>query len=325
MILFYNPYTNPFFNLAAEEFLLNNFPEGFVMLWQNENTVVVGKHQNALAEINFKYVIDNHIKVARRISGGGTVFHDAGNLNFTIGLPIISETNIIDFRRFIDPVIEYLQSLGVNAVPSGRNDIIVNNLKISGNAEHHFRKEKLILHHGTLLFDSNLRNLGKAIQTSPDKYTDKAVQSVRSKVVNIRELLLRDMGLTEFRQGLEQHLIKHFNITDIRGFTCEETDLIEAITVTKFEKDEWNYGYSPAYSFHSNFEYHNKSGSILLEVERESRITKAEIMHPDSDLFTQLSSILVGKRHFPKVIDSIIKHVTKDISMGYADLTFNFF
>src|SRR5690606_13361277 len=101
MIFFNNPYTNPYFNLAAEEFLLDAFPEGFVMLWQNENTVVVGKHQNALGEINFEYVYQNKVKLARRISGGGTVFHDYGNLNFTIALPVLDDQKIIDFRKFI--------------------------------------------------------------------------------------------------------------------------------------------------------------------------------------------------------------------------------
>ncbi|MCZ2129659.1 MAG: lipoate--protein ligase [Bacteroidia bacterium] len=325
MIFVINPYTNPYFNLAAEEFLLNQFSQGFVMLWQNDNTVVVGKHQNALAEIDLRYINKNNIKLTRRISGGGTVFHDKGNLNFSIALPLKNESKIIDFRRFIDPVIEYLNSIHINAEASGRNDIIVGNLKISGNAEHHFRKEKLILHHGTLLFDSDLENLGNAIRNLHNKYSDLAVQSIRSSVGNIRPMLNQDMSLESFANGLSKHLINHFGITQIRDFTCDETDQIEALAVTKFEKDEWNYGYSPAYIFNSDFEYEHKQGKIYMEIERESIIKKIKIEHPKRILFDQIETLLVGQKHFPNRVDHIIKHLTHNHSHEMANLTYSFF
>ncbi|MCO6495372.1 MAG: lipoate--protein ligase family protein [Bacteroidetes bacterium] len=325
MIFIFNPYSNPYFNLAAEEFLLNQITTGFIMLWQNDNTVVVGKHQNALAEINFKHVYENNIKVVRRISGGGTVFHDKGNLNFSIALPIENENKIVNFIRFISPVISYLNSLGIKAEPSGRNDIIVGDLKISGNAEHHFRKEKLILHHGTLLFDSDIENLGNAIKAIPNRYSDMSVQSIRSKVTNIRKLMQFDMDINKFSEGLAQHLIQHFGVRETRGFSCDETDQIEALAVTKYETDEWNYGYSPSYTFRNSFEFNESMGNIFLEVARDSLITKVKIEHPDRNLFDNLERIMLGKKHFPSKIDSIIKHFTHNNTSHLSPLTFSFF
>lgn len=326
MIFFNNPYTNPYFNLAAEEFLLNTFPEGFLMLWQNENTVVVGKHQNALGEINLEYVHQNKVKLARRISGGGTVFHDNGNLNFTIALPVLDDQKIIDFRKFIDPVISYLNSLGVNAEASGRNDIMVGDFKISGNAEHHFRKKKLILHHGTLLFKSDLENLGKAIKVIPGRYTDKAVQSKRSPVANISQFLSNPLSLSDFKEGLQEHLVKHFGVQITRDFSCEETDYVEALAVSKFEKDDWNYGYSPAYTFQSEFSFENSIGSIFLDVARDSIILEAKITHKNQDVFEKMAKAMVNQKHFPKVIDKIIRHfIQTEFTTELAPLTLSFF
>src|SRR5690606_34230164 len=125
---------DPYFCLAAEEYLMKQFSDDIFMLWQSDNTVVVGKHQNAMAEINYPFVHKNNIKVARRISGGGTVFHDRGNVNFTF-IKTVDSPAEINFRRFVQPVIKALEKLGVEAVASGRNDLLLHGKKISGNAE----------------------------------------------------------------------------------------------------------------------------------------------------------------------------------------------
>ena len=156
-----------FFCLAAEEYLLKNFNENIFMLWQSTNSVVVGKHQNALAEIDFSYVHRQNIDVARRISGGGTVFHDSGNVNFAF-ITNVNSTAEISFKRFTLPVVKALAKLGITASLSGRSDLIVDGKKISGNAQHVFKNR--VLHHGTLLFDSNLETLGSSLRTAPGKY-----------------------------------------------------------------------------------------------------------------------------------------------------------
>ena len=159
--------TNPYFCLAAEEYLLKTFNEDIFMLWQSQDTVVVGKHQNALGEINYPFIRANNITVARRISGGGTAYHDGGNVNFTYIKNVKSPAEI-SFKQFTRPVVEALGKLGLNATTSGRNDLLIEGFKISGNAEHVFKNR--VLHHGTLLFNSDLVNLGNAINVVPEKY-----------------------------------------------------------------------------------------------------------------------------------------------------------
>src|SRR5690554_4159748 len=173
---------DPYFCLAAEEYLMKKFTDDIFMLWQSDDTVVIGKHQNAMGEINYRYVHEQNITVARRISGGGTVFHDSGNLNFAY-IKNVSSTSEISFTRFIQPITEALGSLGITATTSGRNDLLVDGKKVSGNAQHIFKNR--VLHHGTLLFNSNLQTLGSSIKVIPGLYRDKAVQSNRSIVTNI--------------------------------------------------------------------------------------------------------------------------------------------
>jgi lipoate---protein ligase len=162
MLCIYNPSTEPYFNMAAEEYLLKNFSANIFMLWRNDNAVVVGKHQNSLAEINHDFVQQNNIKVVRRLSGGGTVFHDLGNLNFTFITNGEGE-ELVNFRKFTQPILEVLLQLGVHAKFEGRNDLTINGLKFSGNAEHVFKKRTL--HHGTLLFSSKISDLTQALKS----------------------------------------------------------------------------------------------------------------------------------------------------------------
>jgi lipoate---protein ligase len=200
---------DPFFCLAAEEYLMKNFSEDIFMLWQSENTVVVGKHQNALAEINYPFVHKNGITVARRISGGGTVFHDNGNINFAY-IKNFSNPSEISFKVFTEPVVHALARLEIKATTSGRNDLLVDGKKISGNAEHVFKNR--VLHHGTLLFNSNLKTLGQSIKVIPGKYHGKAVQSNRSVVTNILPFLKKNLSVNDFISFLlEVQLVKSAN------------------------------------------------------------------------------------------------------------------
>ena len=186
MLYIYNKNTNPYFNLAAEEYVLKEFQEECFMLWRNEPSIIVGKNQNTLAEINLDYVRQHKIPVVRRLSGGGAVFHDLGNLNFTF---IVNEdvSSFSDFKRFTQPIIDVLRKLSVNAEFSGRNDITIDGKKISGNAQYYYKNR--ILHHGTLLFSSSITDLSAALKVRPVKFEDKGVKSVSKRVTNISEHL----------------------------------------------------------------------------------------------------------------------------------------
>ena len=155
-----------YFNLALEEYLLMHEVDDYFVLWQSEPAVVVGKHQNTLAEINYRFVSEKNIRVARRLSGGGTVYHDQGNLNFTYianGEP----GKLVDFKRFIEPVIHFLGTLGIDAQQGLKNEILVRGKKISGNAEHVYKNR--VLHHGTLLFHSDLHLLRECLRVIPGR------------------------------------------------------------------------------------------------------------------------------------------------------------
>lgn len=187
--------TDPYLNLAIEEYLFEYLNDDIFMLWQNEPTVVIGKNQNAFAEINMNYLKKNNIHIARRITGGGAVYHDLGNINYTF-ISSKNKTNEIDFAYYTTPIIDSLKKLGIEAKLSGRNDLLVEDKKFSGNAQH--TKAGRVLHHGTLLFDSNLNVLTKVLNVDEEKIKSKAIKSTRSRVINLKELLGDDFSAVEF-------------------------------------------------------------------------------------------------------------------------------
>ena len=202
MLLIVDKTTNPYWNLSAEEYLLTKVKEPVFRLWQNENAIIVGRNQNAIAEINTQFVEENNIKVVRRLTGGGAVFHDLGNLNYTfIENKVASENTDQMFQRFTAPVIEALNNIGVKAYLHGRNDLLIDGRKFSGNAI--CINNNRILQHGTLLFNSSINNLSGALKTRAEKFIGKAVQSNRSRVTNISEHLTAQMDIVQFRDYLK--------------------------------------------------------------------------------------------------------------------------
>ena len=191
MLLIYNEKTNPFFNLAMEEYFLKNFDEDIFILWRNESSVIVGKNQNTLSEINLDYIKENSIPVVRRQSGGGAVFHDLGNINFTF---IASNNdNFSDFKRFTTPIIELLKTLDINAKFSGRNDLLIDGCKFSGNAQYNYKNK--VMHHCTLLFSSQISDMSNALKVKPIKFEGKSIKSVKARVTNISEHLKVPMDI----------------------------------------------------------------------------------------------------------------------------------
>jgi len=310
--------TDPYFNLATEEYILKKFQEDCFMLWQNENSIVVGKHQNTLSEINLDYVKEKGIKVARRISGGGTVFHDLGNLNFSF---IVSgeEGNLVDFRRFTKPILEVLKNLGIEAKFEGRNDLTIGGKKFSGNAEHVWKKRTL--HHGTILFSSVISDLSKALKVNPLKYTDKAVKSVRSRVTNVSEHLIENLSIEAFRDKIMDHILDNYEGASRYKFTNEDIQSIEELRDNKFINWEWNFGYSPKYDFKKEIETNGGSLGIMMTVEK-GIITKLKISGdfvPLKDI-EELEKSFIQKKHEKDVIRVHLMEIKSELYIKNSKL-----
>ena len=239
--------TDPAFNLAVEEYVFDYLPRDrmYVMLWQNDNAIIIGKNQNTLAEINEAYVKAQNIRVVRRLSGGGAVYHDLGNLNFTVIADAQGES--LDFGRFCALVVKALQKVGVNAEINGRNDMTIEGKKFSGNAQ--YLRQGRVMHHGTILFDSDGTKLANALQVDEAKIRAKGVKSVRSRVTNVREHLPVDMTLPQFRQVLLDTILGE---TPGEEYVLSEKDLetIEKLKKDRYDTWQWNYGHSPACTLH---------------------------------------------------------------------------
>ncbi|MBN2214639.1 MAG: lipoate--protein ligase [Bacteroidales bacterium] len=309
---------DPYFNLAAEEYLLKNPDEEVFMLWQCDSAIVTGKHQNALAEINYPYVRKNGIKVARRLSGGGTVFHDKGNVNFTF-IRNGEKGKLVDYERHMIPVINILKKMGINVQPGNKNEIFLEGKKISGNAEHIYKER--ILHHGTLLFDSDIDRLNRAIKVIPGKYHDKAVRSNRSNVTNIMQHLDEKITVEEFRIRLF-HDVMNLN-PDARLYHFSSTDLLNVnhLVRQKYSTWEWIYGYSPAYRFENRIALEGKVINIKLDV-GNGIIRSAAV---SGDLLTAsqaklLAGTLVRQKHnesqIRRIIDSCFRNQLYNDMMG---------
>ncbi len=255
--------TDPYFNLAAEEYVLKNFESDCFMLWRNEPSIIVGKHQNTLAEINADYVKENQIKVVRRLSGGGAVFHDLGNLNFTFTASG-EHHKLVDFRKFTLPILEVMQKLGIDARFEGRNDLTIEGRKFSGNAEHVFKNR--VLHHGTLLFSSMMTDLSNALNVDPSKFQDKAVKSVRSRVTNISEHLKQPLSVLEFRDMILQHMMERTSGAELYNFSVADIEKIARLRDEKYKTWEWNFGYSPGYNFRKAVKTNGGKLEVTLEV-----------------------------------------------------------
>ena len=177
---------DPYYNLALEEYMFSSTEDDVFMLWQNEPCVLIGKNQNAFAEINIEKATENGIKIVRRITGGGAVYHDLGNVNYTFISSRRSDKGI-DFAYFTEPIIEALASVGVKAELSGRNDLLAEGKKFSGNAQHSL--DGRTLHHGTLLYNSDLSVLSSVLNVDKEKIISKGIKSTRSRVINLSELM----------------------------------------------------------------------------------------------------------------------------------------
>lgn len=226
--------TDPAWNLAAEQYVFDCLPrdQTYFMLWQNNNAVIIGKHQNAAAEIDQQFVRENGVRVVRRLSGGGAVYHDMGNLNFTF-IADAGDMETINFRLFCQPVVAALAALGVQAEVNGR--------KFSGNSQ--YLKEGRVMHHGTIMFDSDLDRVAQAPHVDQEKIAAKGVASVRSRVTTVRQHMPHPVELEEFRRVLLDNILAQ-QLGEEYVLTEEDKSQISRLREQRYATWEWNYGQS---------------------------------------------------------------------------------
>jgi lipoate---protein ligase len=327
MISIRNNCRDPHFNLALEEYVVKymNPKEDYVILWQNEPSVIIGRNQNTIEEINVKYIKDNNIHVVRRLSGGGAVYHDLGNLNFTFIVKSSSDV-VSNFKKFTEPVVNALKAFGVNAEFTGRNDISIDGKKFSGNAQYYHGDR--LLHHGTILFNSNLNVVQDALNVKPDKIESKGVKSVRSRVTNIDPYLKEDISLDDFKDAMLKLLMGDENYKE-KEYILTEKDLsaLRELLEKRYSLWEWNYGESPEFNIEKNKRFAGGKLDLRFNVKggNKSTISYIRIL---GDFFgkkeiNELESKLIGTLYKEENVRSVLSSL--DFENYFTNITIDDF
>lgn len=299
--------TDPEFNLALEEHLFFNKSEEIFLLWQNSSSIIIGKNQNAMAEIDYEYVTKNGIKVVRRLTGGGAVYHDLGNLNFSY---IVNRDGFGDYVGFTKILRDFLESLGLSAEVSGRNDVLVDGRKISGNAQHAHHGR--LLHHGTILIGADMSHLEKALRPDEEKIRSKGIRSVKSRVLNLSERL--GMDAATFRKQFADFVIKTEK-PEVCTLSADDIAAVEILKNEKYSTHSWNFGYSPQYAFHKKHRFAGGGVEVYLDI-RDGIIRDAKIFGDFLEDFEPISKSLCGVLHSVDAIREILlQHPFSTISV----------
>ena len=312
MLLIINDSNNAYYNLAAEEYLIDNFDEDIVMLWRNDNTVVVGKNQNTIEEIDSRYVEEHGISVVRRLTGGGAVFHDMGNVNYTI-IQSYQEGLFSNYAYFTETVRDFLQELGVNATLSGRNDLMIDGKKFSGNAQC-VRKGRM-MHHGTLMFSSDVKDISGALTPNQKKTESKGVKSVQSHVTNISSHMEQPaaMDTEQFMLRLYDYYLEHYPEAISYELSQDDKNAIQKLADEKYSTWEWNYGASPAFAVSVSRKYDFGLVDVRLNVKR-GRMEEVRIF---GDYFgirsiSEIEKLLVGTEYRADAIKQALTGIALD-------------
>lgn len=291
-----NNITDPTLNLAMEEYVLKNMPkdDSYFLFYINRPSIIIGKNQNTIEEVNQSYIDEQGIDVVRRISGGGAVYHDTGNLNFSF-VTDDDGNSFHNFQKFTEPIVETLKSLGVDAKLSGRNDIQVGEAKISGNAM--VKVKDRMFSHGTLMLNSELDEVQNALKVNPAKIKSKGIKSVRSRVANISEFLDEPIDIDKFKEIILKSIFGETQVEEYK-LTDEDWRKIEKLSNEKYRTWEWNYGRNPKYNFEREEKFEKGFVQIKLDV-KKGRIEHAKIF---GDFFgegdiTELENALEGTMH----------------------------
>lgn len=285
--------TDPYFNLAFEEYVFEKLDRSrsYFILWQNENTIVVGRHQNTYEEINQQYVEEHGVRVVRRLSGGGAVYHDSGNLNYTFIVDKDAAPDF-DFAVFTVPVIKTLEQIGVKAEFTGRNDLTIDGKKFSGNAQ--YVRHGRILHHGCIMLDSNIEVVSNALRVKEAKFQSKGVKSVRSRVTTINAHAPRPVTMEEFKRLLKGFILQAEGLEPME-LTPEQLAEVRRLRDAKYATWEWNYGASPAYDMRREQRF--DAGTVTVHLQAEAGRIKAVKIYGDffgSGELSELEAALVG-------------------------------
>ena len=297
--------TDAYFNLASEEYLLKHTDEDIFYLWRNDNAIIVGTNQNTLSEINVEYVKEKEIKVVRRLTGGGAVYHDLGNINYTFIEN--SKKSFNDFRGFCEPITKALNELGVKAEFSGRNDMTIDGKKFSGTAQCKYKNR--VMHHGTLLFSSKKSDISGALKPRDIKFTGKSVKSVASRITNISEHLESPMDVLEFRDRIMRSLAG--GLDNITVFDAIEEEKIKKLREEKYSTWEWNYGQSPKFSMTKEGRFTGGTLEVTLDVQKGC----IENIRIYGDFFGtenihELEEKLIGVKHQEQNVLDALKEIT---------------
>ncbi len=261
------PNKDPRINLAIEEYLIKNIAmdEEILLFYINKPSIIIGRNQITVQEINVDYVDEHDITVVRRLSGGGAVYHDLGNLNFSFIAPN-SPDNFHNYRKFTQPVVDVLRQMGAAAELSGRNDILIEGRKISGNAQ--YVSGSRMVSHGTLLWSTDLNRVGAALKVKPAKFESKGIQSVRSRVANITEFLPENPpDIMEFRQNIINQVFGGGEVNEVL-LTESDWEKIHQLSAERYQSWDWNYGKSPAFAINRETRYSGGTIEAWLDVSK---------------------------------------------------------
>ncbi|MEG0188513.1 lipoate--protein ligase [Algoriella sp.] len=318
MFIIDSPSHDAYFNIALEEYLLYKYPtEDIFLLYINAPSIIVGKFQNTLAEINLDYVNAQQIKVVRRMSGGGAVYHDLGNLNFSFHT-LLGSNDFMDFSKFTAPVIKVLNSLDVPAKLEGRNDLLVDGKKFSGNAK--LAKNGKMIQHGTILFNSDMSVLGDALKMNPLKYVDKAIKSNRARVTNLIDYFPTEISTDDLKELLIEEMLENNVGAKIYQLTSEDLVGIGDLIKEKYQTWDWNFGFSPKY----NFKNAKKIPAGFIEVHLDVTKGIIEKIKIFGDFFAsnpieELESQFLGKKHELAEIERIL--ASNDLTNYFGKVT----